>query len=152
MESPGSGAGWSVSLPRMDAQQLKEAFEKQGVRRVKVGGYDVDGVLRGKYLALDKFWGALEEPIGFCDVVFGWDAGDALYDNARAPGWHTGYPDTRARIDPSTFRVLPWEPDTAAFLLDFLEDDGSPHPACPRGLLRRIVDRCRALGYEPSVG
>jgi len=136
----------------MDAKQLKEAFEKHGVRRVKVGGYDVDGILRGKYLALDKFWGALEEPIGFCDVVFGWDASDVLYDNARVTGWHTGYPDTRARIDPSTFRVLPWEPDTAAFLLDFLNDDGSPHPACPRGLLKRIIARANALGYEPSFG
>ena len=52
----------------MDAKQLKEAFEKHGIRRVKVGGFDVDGVLRGKYVSLDKFWGALEEAIGFCDV------------------------------------------------------------------------------------
>jgi glutamine synthetase len=136
----------------MDALQLKEALGKHGVRRVKVGGYDVDGILRGKYLSLDKFWGALEEPIGFCDVIFGWDASDALYDNARGTGWHTGYPDTRARIDPSTFRILPWEPDTAAFLLDFLEDDGTPHPACPRGLLRRVIARARAMGYQPFFG
>src|ERR1700733_6399316 len=136
----------------MDAKQLKEAFEKQGVRRVKVGGYDVDGILRGKYLALDKFWGALEEPIGFCDVVFGWDASDVLYDNARITGWHTSYPDTHARIDPSTFRVLPWEPDTAVFLLDFVNGDGSPHPGCPRGLLTSGTARGRALGYEPAFG
>ena len=39
----------------MNAKQLKEAFEKHGVRRVKVGGYDVDGILRGKrYLILDR--------------------------------------------------------------------------------------------------
>jgi glutamine synthetase len=136
----------------MDAKQLKEAFEKHDIRRVKVGGYDLDGILRGKYVALDKFWGALEEPIGFCDVIFGWDAADVLYDNARVTGWHTGYPDIRARIDTSTFRVLPWEPDTAAFLMDFLAEDGSPHPACPRGLLRKVVSRARSLGYEPFVG
>ena len=110
----------------MDAKQLREIFEARGIRRVKVGGFDVDGILRGKYLSLEKFWGALEDPIGFCDVVFGWDATDALYDNAEVTGWHTGYPDTRARIDPTTFRVLPWEPDTAAFLMDFLTLDGAP--------------------------
>ena len=136
----------------MNRKQLEEAFEKHGIRRVKVGGFDVDGVLRGKYLSLDKFWGALEEPIGFCDVVFGWDAADVLYDNSRITGWHTGYPDTRARVDPSTFRVLPWEPDTAAFLLDFLTDDGAPHPICPRGLLKRIIAHARSLGFEPSMG
>ena len=135
----------------VDAKSLREAFEAKGIRRVKVGGYDIDGVLRGKYLALDKFWGALEDPIGFCDVIFGWDAADALYDNARLTGWHTGYPDTRARVDPATFRVLPWEPDTAAFLLDFVQDDGSSHPACPRGVLKRVVAHARALGYEPVL-
>jgi len=133
----------------MNSKQLKDAFDEHGIRHVKVGGYDVDGILRGKYVALEKFWGALEDPIGFCDVIFGWDAADVLYDNARVTGWHTGYPDTRARIDPSTFRVLPWEPDTAAFLMDFVREDGSPHPACPRGLLRQVVARARALGYEP---
>ncbi|MDP9150556.1 MAG: glutamine synthetase family protein [Myxococcota bacterium] len=132
----------------MEAGQLKDAFEKHGIRRVKVGGYDVDGVLRGKYVSLEKFWGALKEPIGFCDVIFGWDLADALYDNATLTGWHTGYPDTHARLDATTFRVLPWEPDTAAFLMDFVLADGSAHPACPRGLLKRVIARARALGFE----
>src|ERR1700761_5632586 len=136
----------------MDANQLKEAFAKNGIRRVKVGGYDVDGILRGKYVALEKFWSALEDSVGFCDVIFGWDAADVLYDNARVTGWHTGYPDARARIDTSTFRVLPWEPDTAGFLMDFLSPDGSPPPACPRGLLRRVLAHAKSLGYEASVG
>jgi glutamine synthetase len=135
----------------MDAKQLKDAFEKHGIRRVKVGGYDIDGILRGKYVSLEKFWGALTSPIGFCDVIFGWDAADVLYDNCRVTGWHTGYPDTLARVDTSTFRVLPWEPDTAAFLMDFIQADGSPHPACPRGLLRQVIARARALGYEPVL-
>jgi glutamine synthetase len=133
----------------MDTKEVRDAFQKHGIRRVKVGGYDVDGILRGKYVALDKFWGALDEPMGFCDVIFGWDTADVLYDNASATGWHTGYPDTRARIDLSTFRVLPWEPDTAAFLMDFVQPDGSPHPACPRGLLQQVIARARSLGYSP---
>ncbi|HEV3189741.1 MAG TPA: glutamine synthetase family protein, partial [Polyangiaceae bacterium] len=135
----------------MDAKELEEAFKQHGIRRVKVGGYDVDGILRGKYLALDKFWGALSEPIGFCDVIFGWDAADVLYDNGRLTGWHTGYPDTRARIDPATFRVSPWEPATATFLMDFVQDDGSPHPACPRGLLQQVIARARSQGYAPVL-
>ena len=43
----------------MDAKDLRQAFEERGITKVKVGGFDIDGVLRGKYLALDKFWGAL---------------------------------------------------------------------------------------------
>src|SRR5580693_8502410 len=128
-----------VASRPMDAKQLREAFEKHGVRRVKVGGFDVDGVLRGKYMALDKLWGALEEGFGFCDVVFGWDIGDVLYDNAKVTGWATGYPDAHARIDPTTFRVLPWEPGTAALLVDFVDKEGNAHAACPRSLLKRVL-------------
>ncbi len=131
-----------VRLATMDAKQLKEAFEKHGIRRVKVGGFDVDGVLRGKYVSLDKFWGALDGAFGFCDVVFGWDIADVLYDNAQVTGWHTGYPDAHARLDPSTFRVLPWEPDTAAFLLDFRRPT-TARPT-PRARARSSAPRPRA--------
>ncbi len=37
----------------------------------------------------------------FCNVVFGWDAADVCYDNARYTGWHTGYPDALVRLDPA---------------------------------------------------
>ncbi len=133
----------------MQASELRKTFEERGIRKVKVGGFDIDGVLRGKYMALDKFWGCVDDGFGFCDVIFGWDIGDVLYDNAKVTGWATGYPDTRARIDTSTFRVLPWEPDTAAFLLDFETEDGAAHPACPRSLLKKIIARSEAMGLRP---
>lgn len=133
----------------MDPSDLRELFEERGIRRVKVGGFDLDGLLRGKYISLEKFWSAVETGFGFCDVIFGWDIGDALYDNATLTGWHTGFPDTPARIDLSTLRILPSEPDTATFLADFADPDGQPHPACPRNLLKSIVARAEAAGYRP---
>src|SRR5215472_5068504 len=132
----------------MDANTLRGAFAEQKITKVKVGGYDVDGVLRGKYIALDKFWSALGDGMGFCDVVFGWDIADALYDNAAVTGWSTGYPDAQGRIDPETFRTSPWEPGTATFLLDFALKDGTPHPACPRSLLKQVIAKAQALGIE----
>ena len=83
----------------MDLVELRAAFERHGIRRVKVGGFDIDGVLRGKYVSLEKFWSAVESGFGFCDVIFGWDIADVLYDNAKVTGWHTGYPDAHAAID-----------------------------------------------------
>ncbi|MDD9939890.1 MAG: glutamine synthetase family protein [Myxococcales bacterium] len=136
----------------MDKQQLQEAFDASGIERVKVGGFDVDGLLRGKYMSLEKFWSAVDKGFGFCDVIFGWDSADALYDNAKVTGWHSGYPDTRARIDLDTFRVLPSEPTTACFLVDFWTDDRHPHPACPRNLLKTVVARCQAAGFQPRCG
>ena len=129
-------------------EELRRDFEKRGIRKVKVGGFDVDGVLRGKYISLDKFWSAVEKGFGFCDVIFGWDISDQLYDNAKVTGWDTGYPDALARIDTSTFRVLPDAPDTANFLVDFYTQDGAPHPACPRNLLKRIRQRATDAGFS----
>ncbi|TMA89777.1 MAG: glutamine synthetase [Deltaproteobacteria bacterium] len=123
-------------------EHLREEFRKHGIRKAKLGGFDVDGVLRGKYVSLDKFWGVAESGLGFCDVIFGWDSGDALYDNASVTGWHTGYPDAHATVDLSTYRRIPWEEATAAFLLDF------EMPVSPRGVLQKVEQKARAMGFS----
>lgn len=129
-----------------------QRLEDEGVRWAKIGGFDIDGVLRGKYVALDKFRSALEKGFGFCDVIFGWDMADTLYDNARVTGWHTGYPDTHAVLDVSTVRRIPWEPGVIAMLCDFRDGAGAPHPACPRSLLKRVRAHAERLGFQASFG
>ena len=76
-----------------DLAAVQRWFEERSIKKVKVGAVDVDGVWRGKYISLDKFFSAAKGGLGFCDVVFGWDLADELYDNAEVTGWHTGYPD-----------------------------------------------------------
>ncbi|NLY95314.1 MAG: glutamine synthetase [Myxococcales bacterium] len=133
----------------MNAEQLRAELSAHKIRRVKVGGFDVDGLLRGKYVSLEKFWSAVEKGFGFCDVIFGWDINDELYDNSKVTGWHSGYPDALAKIDLDTFRISPSDPETAHFLVDFYGRDGKPHPACPRNLLKRIVARAETAGFLP---
>ncbi len=135
----------------MNVAEIKRTFQKQKIARVKLGGFDIDGVLRGKYISLEKFFSAVESGLGFCDVVFGWDSSDVLYDNVRLTGWHTGYPDVLAKIDLSTIRVLPWEPDTAFFLVDFFKNDGAPLGVSPRQVLRRVIERAESSGYRPRA-
>jgi glutamine synthetase len=125
-----------------------ERLDREGVRWAKIGGFDIDGVLRGKYVALDKLRSALEKGFGFCDVIFGWDMADNLYDNSKVTGWHTGYPDTLSVLDPSTLRRVPWEPGVAALLCDFRDSAGNPHPGCPRSLLKRVKAHAESLGYQ----
>jgi glutamine synthetase len=135
----------------MPLQQIKQALNKHKINKIKLGGFDTDGILRGKYVSREKFLSAAENGLGFCDVIFGWDSADALYDRVAITGWHTGYPDTLAKIDLSTFRRLPWEEGTGFFLLDFFRADGSPLTVSPRQLLQRIVERTRSMGYVPRA-
>lgn len=134
------------------AKQILAELKASGVTRVKVGGFDIDGVLRGKYISLDKLASALKSGFGFCDVIFGWDIGDALYDNSEVTGWDSGYPDAHAVLDTATLRHIPWEPGVASLLCDFKTQAGQDHPACPRSLLKRIDARSRALGWVPKFG
>lgn len=134
------------------AVELVQGLRGRGIDRAKIGGFDVDGVLRGKYVSLDKLESALSKGFGFCDVIFGWDVADVLYDNAKVTGWHTGYPDAQSELDPSTLRNIPWEPGAVAMLADFRLEGGAQHPACPRSLLKRVIARAEKLGYRPMVG
>ena len=65
------------------AADAKRIVESRGLDHVKVGAFDIDGILRGKYMGRDKFFSALDKGFGFCDVVLGWDSHDQLYDNTK---------------------------------------------------------------------
>ncbi len=114
--------------------------------KVKVAITDIDGILRGKYLHKDKFIGSLDGGFGFCNVVFGWDSGDQAYEGMKFTGWHTGYPDATAKIDPSTFRKVPWDQNVSFFLGDF------DNAVCPRNLLKRIRSTAEKEGYSAFFG
>ena len=131
----------------MDLESIRRRFEDNHIRRVKLGAFDIDATLRGKYISVEKFWSAAESGLGFCDVIFGWDIGDVLYDNVKFTGWHTGYPDAHCRIDLSSFRLPPWEPGTAFFLLDFCQPDGRPLAIAPRQVFERVLERATEYGY-----
>lgn len=140
---------------QMDPRKVKTAadartlVESRGLKHVKVGVVDIDGVMRGKYMARDKFLSALDSGFGFCDVVLGWDVKDQLYDNTSFTGWSTGYPDASVRIIPDSCRELPFEPGGLFFLAEF---DGRAQEVCPRGLLKRVLQRARDKGYEVYCG
>src|ERR1700750_3290153 len=106
----------------MDARDVKTAadaialVEERSLSHVKLGVFDLDGFMRGKYLARDKFFGALEGGFSFCDIIFGWDSNDQMYDDSTFTGWHTAFPDATARIDPATFRDIPMAENMLFFL------------------------------------
>lgn len=133
----------------MNSKDIIEYVKNHPARKVKIAYADIDGILRGKYIATHKFLSGIENNTTFCDVIFGWDAADVAYDNSRYTGWHTGYPDAPARIDINTFRKIPWENDLPFFLGELLDSQGAPSYVCPRQLLKKVLQDARQMGYTP---
>jgi len=133
-----------------------EALRKSGASKMKVAVSDIDGVLRGKYLHKDKFFGAAEPypagGFGFCDVVLGWDMMDNCYDNTTVTGWQHGFPDALARLDLATLRHVPWDNKVPFVLGEFVNADGTPHAVCPRQTLKRVLKRAEKMGFMPMTG
>jgi glutamine synthetase len=133
----------------MTAKEIIQYVKDHPSGKVKIALTDIDGILRGKYISAQKFLSVINSHSGFCDVIFGWDAGDVAYDNVEFTGWHTGYPDASVKIDLSTFRKIPWENDVPFFLGEMMNVNGEPSSVCPRQLLKKVLKDAEEEGYLP---
>jgi glutamine synthetase len=132
----------------MNSQDIIHKIEHSDHHKVKFAVTDIDGVLRGKVISKSKFLKAVKENIGFCNVIFGWDVNDAVYDNSTVSGWDTGYHDAFATLDLGTLRHIPWSDNLPFFLADFSKDE-TLADACPRTLLKTIRQQSLDMGFTP---
>ena len=133
----------------VDSQEIKLALQQNGVEYVKVAITDIDGVLRGKYMHVDKFLKSIESGYGFCDVIFGWDSSDALYEFKVSDeqnlftGWHTGFPDQTVKILLDSKRTIPFEKNTPFFLSELKDGE-----VCPRSVLKKVLKLLKESGLK----
>ena len=133
----------------VDIQELKESLKQKNIQYVKVAITDIDGILRGKYIHLDKFLKSLESGYGFCDVIFGWDSSDQLYEFKNSAkdnlftGWHTGYPDQTVTIIFDSQRSIVFEANTPLFLSELKDGE-----VCPRRALKKVLKLLKGLGFK----
>ncbi len=135
---------------KWNVNSVTEYIKEHQIENIKLAVVDIDGVLRGKYVNAKKFLSALDKGFGFCNVIFGWDSNDVLYDKDSFTGWADGFTDANADIDASTMRLLPTEDHKSViFLVDFSKSDAAA--VCPRSLLKRTLDRLGKLGYKATA-
>ena len=139
-----------------DPAAVAAELAAEGVRTVIFAGVDTHGVMRGKRIPIDQVSRVLSEGMPLCDVfwVMHIDESDLVPRPAEHVGYfpteRNGYPDILAIPDLSTLRRVPWHEDTALVLCDWhLLHHGGPVPIDPRGVLKGVVERARAMGFEP---
>jgi glutamine synthetase len=99
---------------------------------------DILGQLKSFAVGADELEGALTDGMGF--------------DGSSITGFNRiEESDMIAMPDPNTFAVLPWRPRekaVARMFCDVLVPGGEPYEGDPRFVMRRALERARALGFD----
>lgn len=134
----------------MSAEEVLQQIESEGIRTIKVQFPDFFGIARAKAVPAAHFPHVIEHGVQFAIPTFALDlAGNPAEGTGLAE--EIGYADMTAIPDLSTFRLLPWEPNTAAVIAD-LYYQGEILEIAPRRILQRVVTAYAEQGYTPIVG
>jgi glutamine synthetase len=147
------------SSPNPDelAASCRNVVDTEGVELVVVAGVDVNGVLRGKRIAAERFAADPAAPVPLSDLVLVLDVrGEIVTRPKHFEGWWpsgetTGHADVLLVPDLTTFRAFPWSEGTAIVLGDFRHVNGTPVAATPHAVLHRVLARASELGLSPRM-
>lgn len=132
--------------------QLRAAVDAGEIDTVITALVDMPGRLMGKRFHARHFLDGAWQETHCCNYLLANDVEMVPVPGYAAASWSKGYGDYVMKPDLTTLRRIPWAPGTALCLCDLL--DHHTHelvPHAPRSVLRRQVDRARALGYEPMM-
>jgi glutamine synthetase len=125
---------------------LKE-IEAHLIKRVRFSFADQHGVLRGKTLAAVEVKHALERGVTVTSTLLLKDTSHKTVFAAFTPGGGVGMPELQGAADilmmpiQSSFRILPWAPDTAWMLCELKLQDGRPVPYDSRAVLQKALEK-----------
>lgn len=133
-------------------QQLRDG----GTRRVLVGGCDINGIFRAKFVPGDRFVADPGAAVHFADVFGIMDVQDDFMPRPEGfvgwwPTWDEGFGDLEAVPDLSTVTPAPWLDGSAIVLCDYVDLEGKRIEAMPRNVLGRVVSRIESAGLTPKM-
>ena len=112
--------------------------EEHDIQFIRLWFTDILGRLKSFAVGKAELEGALEEGMGF--------------DGSSITGFNRiEESDMIAMPDPSTFAVLPWRPRekaVARMFCDVLVPGGEPYEGDPRYVMRRALERAKAMGFD----
>lgn len=126
----------------MDAKDLIKRIKEDKVNFISLQFTDVLGAVKSVDMPLHNLEGALEDGV--------WFDGSSVEGFARIQE-----SDMRLVLDPDTYAVLPWSPETsrrARVFCDIYMPDGKPFEGDPRGTLKRMLANLAERGWTYNIG
>jgi glutamine synthetase len=132
----------SPRAAQTEQEKVLKAVDELGVKFIELWFTDILGYLKAFTITRQELDGALAEGMGF--------------DGSSIEGFtRIDESDMIALPDASTFALLPWisqQGPIARLICDIVLPDGRPFEGDPRHVLKRNLERARALGYTYNVG
>src|ERR1700691_6014624 len=148
---------WTPEQTRA-ARAVAQRIKKDKLELVRFSFADQHGVLRGKTLVAADALGALGGGVTMTTTLLAKDtAHKTAYPVFTAGGGFDmaemqGGGDFIMVADPTTFKVLPWAPNTGWLLCDIYFGNGKPVPFSTRQILRDALSRLAAEGFDVRAG
>ena len=133
-----ANGGAPFAAPK-SADEARDYVRRNGIEFLFAQFVDMHGKPNAKLVPASHFDDLLTEGAGFA----GFAAGEI--------GQRPNDPDMAAMPDVRSLTPLPWRPDVARLACD-VRVEGEEWPYCPRTILRRQLERAKALGYEFKIG
>ncbi len=133
-------------------EALKAAVKDGSIDTVLTCFPDMQGRLMGKRFHGVNFVETSFAETHCCNYLLATDLEMATPDGYAASSWQKGYGDYVMAPDLTTIRVVPWLEGTAMVLCDILDHHThAPVPHAPRQMLKRQIERLKALGFEAMM-
>jgi glutamine synthetase len=127
-----------MPAPPLTAEDVKAMVAEREIRFIRFWFTDILGQLKSFSINVAELDDAFEEGMGF--------------DGSSITGFNAiEESDMIAMPDPATFAVLPWRPEeqgVGRMFCDVITPERTPYEGDPRHVLRRALERARAMGYD----
>jgi glutamine synthetase len=138
--------------------RLRRIVEEQKLEVIRLSFPDQHGILRGKTLIAREALASLESGCSITTTMLAKDTSHRTVFPVFTSGGGFGMREMEGAADflmvpdPTTFRVLPWAPETGWLLCDIYFGSGRPVPFSTRHLYRSALDRLGSRGYDFVAG
>lgn len=140
------------------AEDALRQIDENNIELVRLAYPDQHGILRGKAVVAEEFPATLRNGCRITTTLLAKDTSHKTVYPVFTPGGGFDLPEMEGAgdfimvPDPTTFRILPWAPDTAWVLCDAYFQTGAPNPFAPRSVLRNALDRAAGHGFDFVTG
>ena len=128
-------------------EDMKDLLSKHEIKKIKIAYTDINGILRGQYISIKKFFSIIEKGLNISSNIFNLDYTNERYPKQVNLEFQNFFTNEHVNIDLSSSRVLPLEKNTMLFLCDF-EKNKNCENLCPRSVLKKTVQEAKKLNIH----